>query len=155
MLALSVALVGELASSLRTTSIAAVEWRAPALSTCLQSAAVLVQAHNRLVQAEHVHLLACVLLLQKFNSWIDACIEASPVPGICLFPEGHRSRLPHSLPLKRGMLNYAYSRKMPVQVCCSRNIREPGSQWQEYCWPWRVYLVPCMHSRLGLIGTNR
>jgi hypothetical protein len=29
---------------------------------------------------------------------------------------GHRSRLPHSLPLKRGMLHYAYSRKMPVQV---------------------------------------
>jgi len=35
---------------------------------------------------------------------------------------GHRSTLPHSLPLKRGMLHYAYSRKMPVQVrggiCC-------------------------------------
>lgn len=29
---------------------------------------------------------------------------------------GHRSRLPKSLPLKRGMLHYAYSRKLPVQV---------------------------------------
>ncbi|KAF6259536.1 hypothetical protein COO60DRAFT_1003924 [Scenedesmus sp. NREL 46B-D3] len=56
---------------------------------------------------------------EKFNRWIDACIGASPVPGICLFPEGHRSRLPHSLPLKRGMLNYAYSRKMPVQIVIS------------------------------------
>lgn len=56
---------------------------------------------------------------EKFNSWIDACVEASPAPGICMFPEGHRSRLPHSLPLKRGMLNYAYSRKMPVQIVMS------------------------------------
>lgn len=63
-------------------------------------------------------LAAGCLLPQKFNSWIDACVEASPAPGICMFPEGHRSRLPHSLPLKRGMLNYAYSRKMPVQVRC-------------------------------------
>lgn len=34
----------------------------------------------------------------------------------CVVCAGHRSRLPHSLPLKRGMLHYAYSRKMPVQV---------------------------------------
>eukprot|EP00878_Enallax_costatus_P004214 GHUV01004444.1.p1 GENE.GHUV01004444.1~~GHUV01004444.1.p1 ORF type:complete len:357 (+),score=80.43 GHUV01004444.1:59-1129(+) len=53
---------------------------------------------------------------QKFNSWIDRCIEDSPLPGLCLFPEGHRSQLPRSLPLKRGMLHYAYSRKMPVQI---------------------------------------
>eukprot|EP00879_Flechtneria_rotunda_P021865 GHRR01023058.1.p1 GENE.GHRR01023058.1~~GHRR01023058.1.p1 ORF type:complete len:312 (+),score=62.16 GHRR01023058.1:288-1223(+) len=56
---------------------------------------------------------------QKFNAWIDNCVKASPVPGICLFPEGHRSRAPHSLPLKRGMLHYAYSRNMPVQIVMS------------------------------------
>lgn len=29
---------------------------------------------------------------------------------------GHRNIKPDALPLKRGMLHYAYSRKMPVQV---------------------------------------
>lgn len=61
---------------------------------------------------------------QGFNAWIDKCVADSPQPGICLFPEGHRSRLPHSLPLKRGMLHYAYSRKMPVQVVMSAHKEE-------------------------------
>ena len=32
---------------------------------------------------------------------------------------GHRSTKQHSLPLKRGMLHFAYDRKYPVQVCSS------------------------------------
>ena len=32
------------------------------------------------------------------------------------YPEGHRSLLDEPLPLKTGMLKYAYSRRMPVQV---------------------------------------
>eukprot|EP00775_Hariotina_reticulata_P006311 gene6311-6546_t len=56
---------------------------------------------------------------EAFNQWIDDRIRLSPMPGIGLFPEGHRSSLPMSLPLKRGMLHYAYSRKMPVQVIMS------------------------------------
>jgi hypothetical protein len=114
-----------------------------------------VQALNQLVQAEHVHLLACLLLLQKFNSWIDACIEASPVPGICLFPEGHRSRLPHSLPLKRGMLNYAYSRKMPVQVCCSRNIRKPGAASGRSIAGLGEYTWCCAHAQQARADQHR
>jgi hypothetical protein len=37
----------------------------------------------------------------------------------CTMPHchaGHRSTRPHSLPLRRGMLHYAYSRQLPVQI---------------------------------------
>jgi 1-acyl-sn-glycerol-3-phosphate acyltransferase len=56
---------------------------------------------------------------EAFNSWLDAKIAASPAPGLVVYPEGHRSSLEHSLPLKRGMLHYAYGRKVPVQVVMS------------------------------------
>ena len=38
-----------------------------------------------------------------------------------MYPEGHRSTRGESLPLKRGMLHYAHSRKMPVQVVMGAN----------------------------------
>ena len=77
---------------------------------------------------------------------IDRRMAASPVDGLIVYPEGmcsitvpmthshataripcrapdplcsaagHRSTARTSLPLKRGMLAYAYSRKIPVQV---------------------------------------
>ena len=37
-------------------------------------------------------------------------------PGFLCYPEGTRNIKPHSLPLKRGMLRYAHSRKLPVQI---------------------------------------
>ncbi|GBF93205.1 phospholipid glycerol acyltransferase [Raphidocelis subcapitata] len=58
---------------------------------------------------------------EAFNKWIDGLVEASPQNGLMVYPEGHRSTLAHSLPLKRGMLHYAYSRKMPVQIIMSAN----------------------------------
>lgn len=36
-------------------------------------------------------------------------------------PTGHRSTLTESLPLKRGMLHYAFSRKLPVQIIVATN----------------------------------
>jgi hypothetical protein len=60
-------------------------------------------------------------LTQKFNNWIDEQRAASPQPGLSVYPEGHRSTLGESLPLKRGMLHYAYSRKLPVQVVIGAN----------------------------------
>jgi len=54
-----------------------------------------------------------------FNRWLDAKIAASPAPGLVVYPEGHRSSLATSLPLKRGMLHYAYGRGVPVQVVMS------------------------------------
>lgn len=38
-----------------------------------------------------------------------------------MYPEGHRSTLGESLPLKRGMLYYAFSRKLPVQIVIGAN----------------------------------
>jgi len=55
----------------------------------------------------------------RFNAWLDSKIAASPAPGLVVYPEGHRSSAAHSLPLKRGMLHYAYGRKVPVQVVMS------------------------------------
>jgi len=56
---------------------------------------------------------------EKFNAWLDDKLATSPIPGLLVYPEGHRSTRPTSLPLKRGMLHYAYSRKLPVQVIIS------------------------------------
>jgi hypothetical protein len=36
-----------------------------------------------------------------------------------VYPEGHRSAKNESLPLKRGMLHYAHSRGVPVQIIMS------------------------------------
>lgn len=57
----------------------------------------------------------------KFNRWIDKKLVESPQSGLAVYPEGHRSTHGESLPLKRGMLHYAFSRKMPVQVVISSN----------------------------------
>mmetsp|Transcript_16008 Transcript_16008/g.41568 ORF Transcript_16008/g.41568 Transcript_16008/m.41568 type:complete len:330 (+) Transcript_16008:24-1013(+) len=53
---------------------------------------------------------------EKFNSWLDEEIQQSLLNAMLVYPEGHRNIKPDALPLKRGMLHYAYSRKMPVQV---------------------------------------
>ncbi|EFN60141.1 hypothetical protein CHLNCDRAFT_133550 [Chlorella variabilis] len=53
---------------------------------------------------------------EKFNRWIDEQRAASPQPGLSVYPEGHRSTLGEPLPLKRGMLHYAFSRKLPIVI---------------------------------------
>ncbi|KAL6766250.1 LPAAT2 [Auxenochlorella protothecoides x Auxenochlorella symbiontica] len=58
---------------------------------------------------------------EKFNRWIDSEFAATPQTAIAVYPEGHRSTMTDSLPLKRGMLHYAYSRKLPVQVIIAAN----------------------------------
>ena len=40
-------------------------------------------------------------------------------PFTCI--AGHRSTKVHSLPLRRGMLHYAYSRRVPVQIVITAN----------------------------------
>jgi len=56
----------------------------------------------------------------KFNEWIDEKRASSNIPGVIVYPEGHRSMKLKSLPLKRGMLHYAYGRKIPIQIVISR-----------------------------------
>jgi len=54
-----------------------------------------------------------------FNEMIESRIRASPVDGLIVYPEGHRSTKSKPLPLKKGMLQFAWSRSMPVQVVAS------------------------------------
>ena len=54
-----------------------------------------------------------------FNAMIESRIRASPVDGLIVYPEGHRSTRAKPLPLKKGMLQFAWSRSMPVQVVAS------------------------------------
>ena len=54
--------------------------------------------------------------------------------SVLVFPEGHRSTKPHSLPLRRGMLKYAHSRKLPVQAVITQGkelvrSRHAGPAW--------------------------
>ncbi|KAF5838861.1 hypothetical protein DUNSADRAFT_2030 [Dunaliella salina] len=69
-----------------------------------------------------------VLDKEKFNEWLDSKVSSSPIPGMLVYPEGHRSLAHKSLPLKRGMLYYAHSRKFPVQIIISRNKEEVLSE---------------------------
>lgn len=57
----------------------------------------------------------------KFNDWIDTEWEKSPQTGLGVYPEGHRSTDGKSLPLKRGMLRYAFDRRIPVQIVIGGN----------------------------------
>jgi hypothetical protein len=70
------------------------------------------------LEEKHVAGLSCQFehVPQVFNRWIDAKLAASPQPGLLVYPEGTRSQASASLALKRGMLRYAYSRRVPVQV---------------------------------------
>lgn len=54
-----------------------------------------------------------------FNAMITARMDASPVEGLIVYPEGHRSTARGPLSLKRGMLAYAWSRSIPVQIVMS------------------------------------
>ena len=59
--------------------------------------------------------------MQKFNRWIDKQFAASCQTAIAVYPEGHRSTKDESLPLKRGMIKYAYSRGHPIQIIIGAN----------------------------------
>jgi hypothetical protein len=53
---------------------------------------------------------------QKFNAWLDKELEEGPQASLLVYPEGTRSQKDASLPLKRGMPRYAFTRRLPVQV---------------------------------------
>ena len=77
-----------------------------------------------------------VTCLQKFNRWLDTELaKGGPQTNLLVYPEGKRSQQTASLPLKRGMLRYAFTRKLPVQVGCLRADCAWGSLC---CWPCRV-----------------
>lgn len=57
----------------------------------------------------------------EFNARVDEELAKSPQPALTVYPEGHRSTKGQSLPLKTGMLKYAFTRKMPVQIVIGAN----------------------------------
>ena len=78
--------------------------------------------------------LLCCLPLQRFNSWLDRASLAAHSQNLLVYPEGTRSLRQVSLPLKRGMLRYAYTRRLPVQVGQSGGSVLPGA----LCCAWHV-----------------
>lgn len=65
---------------------------------------------------------------QKFNKWLDERLDSSVIPGLLVYPEGHRSTKRASLPLKRGMMYYAHSRGLPVQIVMTRSKEDVLSE---------------------------
>jgi 1-acyl-sn-glycerol-3-phosphate acyltransferase len=51
-----------------------------------------------------------------FYRWLDREFERCPLEGLIVYAEGHRSQLERPLPLKAGMIRYAFRRGLPVQV---------------------------------------
>ena len=47
-----------------------------------------------------------------FNKMLTDFLAKSPCQGLLVYPEGTRSHKPESLPLRRGMLRYAFEEKM-------------------------------------------
>jgi len=58
---------------------------------------------------------------ERLNASLDAHFEkfSGEFHGMVCYPEGTRNVRESALPLKRGMLRYAHSRKMAVQVICT------------------------------------
>ena len=77
----------------------------------------------------------------KFNKWLDAKLDTSIVPALLVFPEGTRSTKPTSLPLKRGMLHYAHSRKLPVQIIITRGKERVLSEKKLRAGLWPVLVT--------------
>jgi 1-acyl-sn-glycerol-3-phosphate acyltransferase len=53
---------------------------------------------------------------ELFNRTLEKKVLSSFTHGLIVYPEGHRNLETTSLPLKRGMLHFAHSRKWPVQL---------------------------------------
>lgn len=75
---------------------------------------------------------------QKFNLWLDAELAEGPQNSLLVYPEGKRSQKEESLPLKRGMLRYAFTRRLPVQV---RPACVAGGVWRGVAGVWKTCAV--------------
>ena len=56
-----------------------------------------------------------------FFQWIDSKFQKHKTgrTHLIVYPEGHRNLLMKPLPLKSGMIRYAYSRQIPIQMFMS------------------------------------
>ncbi len=62
---------------------------------------------------------------KEWRQWLDHKFRTSPfTDSLAIYPEGHRNRSGDPLPLKKGILYYAYTRKVPVQTVMLRGITD-------------------------------
>ncbi|PSC74279.1 Flavin-containing monooxygenase FMO GS-OX-like 3 [Micractinium conductrix] len=82
------------------------------------------------VGTQEVHQGRCMYL--KFNAWLDKELARGPLRSLLVYPEGHRNQSAASLPLKHGMLRYAYTRRMPVQAVITAGKEDVLNE--RLCW---------------------
>lgn len=56
--------------------------------------------------------------IDKFYEWLDSKFKSTDLKRqhLIVYPEGHRNLKKEPLPLKFGMIRYAYLRQMPIQM---------------------------------------
>lgn len=81
-------------------------------------------------------------VFQAFNAWLDSKLESGgpAVRGLLVYPEGTRSVAAAGLPLRRGMLYYAHSRRLPVQIIITAGKEDVLSE-QRFEAAWGRVLV--------------
>lgn len=80
---------------------------------------------------------------EKFNRWLDSELSEGPQNSLLVYPEGTRSLKTQSLPLKRGMLRYAFSRKLPVQVVITAGKEEVLNERRRWVHLGRTLATGC------------
>eukprot|EP00696_Hemimastix_kukwesjijk_P016304 gnl/Hemi2/4683_TR1617_c0_g1_i1.p1 gnl/Hemi2/4683_TR1617_c0_g1~~gnl/Hemi2/4683_TR1617_c0_g1_i1.p1 ORF type:complete len:342 (-),score=111.93 gnl/Hemi2/4683_TR1617_c0_g1_i1:106-1131(-) len=78
-----------------------------------------------------------------FANWLDHMFSINTKNGLIVYPEGHRNLKSEPLPLRRGMVHYAFRKNMPVQIVMTHNteavLSEKEFRWQCGCTiPYRV-----------------
>jgi 1-acyl-sn-glycerol-3-phosphate acyltransferase len=60
----------------------------------------------------------------SFYRFLDYEFERCPLEGLIVYAEGHRSQLDRPLPLKAGMIRYAFRRGLPVQIVMTAHTEQ-------------------------------
>ena len=85
--------------------------------------------------------------LNDFFAWIDEKFKRHLTgrTHLLVYPEGHRNLKKEPLPIRSGMIRYAYSRKIPIQMfMCSGyddtiNEKKLSSRWGRTVVDYKVY----------------
>jgi 1-acyl-sn-glycerol-3-phosphate acyltransferase len=85
--------------------------------------------------------------LDEFFSWIDSkfALHKTGRTHLLVYPEGHRNLKKEPLPLRSGMIRYAFSRKLPLQMfMCSgydnvMNEKKLSAEWGSVDVKYKVY----------------
>lgn len=83
----------------------------------------------------------------EFFSWIDSkfALHKTGRMHLLVYPEGHRNLKSEPLPLRSGMIRYAFSRKLPLQLfMCSGydnviNEKKYSADWGSVVVKYKIY----------------